>query len=313
MLRTRSLSIVCLVSLNGCAATAGSASSGSLQADYDREVAESRSAPAEHGVSAASSAPTADNLAKAPVLERSAYVRAVLRENPTIESARQGWRAALARVRQAGAWEDPMVDLGIAPLSVGSSEARVGYELAISQKLPWFGKRSLEASVAAAEAEAAKSDFEAARRELAMTAVMLYDQYFVTARSLEINAQHVDLLRIFRGGATAQFESGRGSAQDPLHAETELAHLEHDSAVLASQRDIAVAQMNELLHRAPDAPLPPPPKELEVPMAPDAAAARLEDEAVKGRPDIVAVRQRAHAEQVRADKAERDYYPDFTV
>jgi cobalt-zinc-cadmium efflux system outer membrane protein len=304
--------IVGFIFLNGCAATAGTAASGSLQTDYDRALP-ARSGSSEQALTTvpAESKPTAD--AK-PVLARAAYVRAVLRSNPSIESARQGWRAALARVRQAGVFEDPMVDLRIAPLSVGSSEARAGYEVGMSQKLPWFGKRSLEASVAAAEAEASKSDFEAARRELAFTAVTLYDRYFVAARSLEINAEHVQLLQAFRAGAVAQYESGRASAQDPLQAEAELARLERDTAVLASQRDVIAAQMNELLHRPPDSPLPPPPGDLDLAMPPEASShTQLEAQAVATRPDIVAVRQRAHAEEVRANKAERDYYPDFTI
>jgi outer membrane protein TolC len=220
----------------------------------------------------------------------------------------------LARVRQAGAFEDPVVDLGLAPLSIGSSNARVGYEVGISQKLPWFGKRSLEASAAAAEADASKNDFEAMRRELALTAVGLYDQYFVAVRSLEINSEHVELMHVIRGGATAQFESGRGAAQDSLQAESALAHMEHDTAVLASQREIVVAQMNELLHRDPGAPLPPPPKELSLPPGPDVRdPKRLETEAASQRPDIVALRERARAEQTRADRASREYYPDVTV
>ena len=108
-----------------------------------------------------------------------------------------------------------------------------------------------------------KSDYEAARRELALTASLLYDQYFVAARSLEINAQHIELMRAVRSGATAQYESGRGSAQDALQAELELAHMEHDAAVLASQRRLTAARLNELLHRPPEAPLPPPPATLQ--------------------------------------------------
>lgn len=207
-----------------------------------------------------------------------------------------------------------MVDLGLAPLSIGSSNARVGYEVGISQKLPWFGKRSFEASAVAAEAEAAKNDFEAMRRELALAAVGLYDEYFVATRSLDINAEHIDLMRALRGGATAQFEAGRGSAQDPLQAESELAHLERDAAVVASRRDIVVAQMNELLHRAPDEALPPPPKELSLSPDPDVRdPKRLETEATATRPEIAAVRDRARAQQSRADKAEREHYPDVTV
>jgi outer membrane protein TolC len=117
-----------------------------------------------------------------------------------------------------------------------------------------------------------------------------------------------------RGGATAQFESGRGSAQDPLEAESELAHLERDTAVLASQRGVVMAEMNELLHRDPGETLPPPPPELALPARPDVRdPGRLGALAVAGRPDIAAARQRARAEQARAERAGRDAYPDVTI
>jgi outer membrane protein TolC len=206
-----------------------------------------------------------------------------------------------------------MLDVGFAPLSIGSSTARFGYEVSLTQKLPWFGKRSLEADAAAAEAAASKSDLETTRRELALTAVELYDEYFVATRSIVVNAHHVELMRSMHGGAVAQFESGRGSAEDPLRAESELGRMERDASVLASRRDVVIAQMNELLHREPDAPLAPP-ADLTLPaaIAPEDGK-HLESDAVSRRPDIAAVRQRARAEQSRADKAGRDYYPDVAV
>lgn len=307
MVRLRLLSLIWIAAPFGCAATASSTSSGTLHAEYGYPL------PARASESTTSNA-ALEPLSNAPALDRSAFVRTVLRQNPSVEAALQGWRAALARVRRAGAFEDPMVDLGIAPLSIRSSNARAGYEVGISQKLPWFGKRAVETAAAAAEADAAKNDFEAMRRELALSAVELYDEYFVAVRSLDVNAEHVELMRAMRGGATAAFEAGRGSAQDPLQAESELAHLERDAAVLASRRDVVVAQMNELLHRDPDAPLPPPPKELSLPPGPDVRdPKRLEMDATAVRPEIAAVRDRARAEQSRADKAGREYYPDVTV
>jgi outer membrane protein TolC len=247
-----------------------------------------------------------------PVLERGPFVRAVLHRNPSIESARSAWRAAVARVRQADAFDDPMVDVGAAPLSVASS-ARFGWQVGVSQRLPWFGKRALDGAVASAEAEAARSDLEATRRDLALTASLLYDQYFVASRALAINVDHTALMRALRDAATAQLASGRGSLQDPLQAESELAHMEHDALRLASQRDVTIAQMNELLHRDPDLALPPPPNDLALPTAPDADAKRLEAEAIAQRPDIVAARQHARAEEARAARADRDAYPDVTV
>jgi cobalt-zinc-cadmium efflux system outer membrane protein len=291
-------------SLSACATTAGSASYETSRAEYDHSISH---APR----------PGRDDVAvglKGAVLDRRAYVRAVLDRNPTVESARQGWRAALSRVQQSGTFEDPMIDLGLAPLSIGSSKARFGYQVQISQRLPWFGKRGFEASAAAAEASASKSDFEAMRRELALSAVVLYDEYFVAARSIEINAHHVELMRAMRDGATAQFQVGRGSAQDPLQAEAELAHMEHDTAILASQRDVTVAQMNELLHRAPELPLPPPPAELSMPVIPSSGETeQLETDAVAHRSEITAAHQRAEGARARADRADRESYPDVTI
>jgi outer membrane protein TolC len=243
------------------------------------------------------------------VLERSAFVRAVLERNPTLEAARHGIRAALARVEQAGAFADPMIEVAIAPLSIASREAPFGFEAALSQKVPWFGKRALEKAASSAEAEGAKLDYESLRRELALTAVLLYEQYFVATRALEINAAHLQLMGAMRDAAVAQFSSARGSAQDALQAEVELAHMEHDAVVLATEREVTTAQMNELLHRAPELPLPPPPPEL--PPAPGQDAVRKAAPAT--RPDIAAVEQRAKAQQARAERAERERYPDLTL
>jgi outer membrane protein, heavy metal efflux system len=287
--------------LLGCAAT-GTESYEAMRGEADRGVADDRLRAED------------DATLNGHVLDRAAYVRAVLDRSRSIESARQAWRAAIARVRESGAFEDPMVTLEVAPLSIGSSSARAGWSGMVSQRLPWPGKLSLEETVSRAEADARRWDYEAARRELALAASLLYDDYFVAVRSIEINAHHVELMRSMQGAAIAQFEVGRASAQDPLQAEFELTRMERDTVVLASQRDVTVAQMNELLHRDPELPLPPPPKDLPMPRDAEVAAPdRLESEAVDHRPDIAGARQHARAEEARAERADRESYPDVTV
>jgi outer membrane protein, heavy metal efflux system len=299
VLRSGSLA---LFILSRCATTAGASGPATPHLDIHR--------PVSHGPAPA---PTATDRLRGPVLDRAAYVREVLRSNPSIESARQGWRAAVARVRQAGALDDPMLEVGLAPLSIASSRAPLGYDVALRQRLPWFGKRSLEGSVASAEASAAKSDYEGVKRELALAALTLYAEYFVASRSLEINAAHVQLMSALRDSALAQLESGSGSAHDALQAEAELTHMEHAAVILASARDVKVAQMNELLHRAPHLALPPPPVELSPSAALDLSPSRLEAEALENRPDIAAARQRVRAEEARIQRTDREHYPDVTL
>ncbi len=291
-----------MILLTGCA-TAGSETYASMRLESEHTATTGTLQRAED-----------DQVLSGPVLERAAYVRAVLHRNRSVEAARQSWRAAVARARQSGAFEDPMVTLEIAPLSIGASTARLGYTAMISQRLPWPGKLALEESAADAEGDAAKSDFGAVQRELALTASLLYDQYFVAARSLEVNGHHVALMRSMQAAATAQFETGRGSAQDPLQAEFELIHMEHDAVILASQRDVTVAQMNELLHRDPVLPLPPPADDLGLVPVPDGGnGARLATEAVEHRPDIAAAKDHARAAEARGQRAEREYLPDVTL
>jgi cobalt-zinc-cadmium efflux system outer membrane protein len=303
--RARSRASVLLVgsvALGGCA-TSGQGSYESLRSEVDRTAFVSPHARAED-----------ERGLDGPFLERAVFVRAVLQRNPTVDAARSGWRGAVARVRQSGSLDDPTVDLGLAPLSIGASNVPLGYTAAISQRLPWPGKLSLDAEMARAEASAAKSDFESTRRELALTAALLYDQYFASVRSLEINAHHIALMREMKTAALAQFETGRASAQDPLQAEVEVTHMEHDAVKLTADRDVTIAQMNELLHRDPERPLPPPTSDLVLGAVPDLKAAkRLGDEAAANRPEIEGARLHARAEQARGERASRESYPDVVV
>jgi len=292
-----------IASVTTSCASGGGASYDSLRAAVDRAGTLERQSAAED-----------DRALRGPVLDRAAFVRAVLDRNPSIDEARLAWRAAVARVRESGALDDPTVSLEVAPLSIGSPTAPFGYGASVSQRLPWPGKLAFEEAVAKAEATAARSDYEAARRDIALSAALLYDAYFVAARSIEVNAQHIALMKDLKAAALAQFESGRASAQDPLQADFELAHMEHAAVTLASDRDVTVAEMNELLHRDPAAPLPPPASDLGAPTAVDArAAGRLESEAVERRPEIESARQHARAEEARVRRAERESYPDVTV
>jgi outer membrane protein, heavy metal efflux system len=249
---------------------------------------------------------------EAPTLELAAYVRAVLEANPTIEAARSAERAARARVRRAGAFEDPMIELGAAPLSFASSHGPIGYELGISQKLPWFGTRAAERDVVRAEAHAAALDIEHARRELALAAVSLYARYCLSLDAIQLNQQHIELVRSLQKSATAQLEAGRGTLQDSLSADSELAALERDALSLSAERDVVIAQMNELLHREPATPLAAPAGLPAFAATADTTAA-LAREALNARTEIAAARLRARAEAAKERAAERDYYPSFTL
>jgi outer membrane protein TolC len=254
-----------------------------------------------------------DPFAGAAEIERGALVREVLRRNPSIEAARQAWGAALERFPQATSLDDPSAGYSVAPSSFGSSRVEDGHRVDVAQRLPFPGKLGLRGEVALAAAEAAASDFEAARRRLAETASLLFDDHYFVARALEINAAHLALLEELLEIAAARYAAGLGSQQDPLQAELERARLLHDERGLQAERRITCARLNALLHRPPEAPLPPPPAQLGVVAAEPSDRAALVERALRERPELRAADARLRGRESSVALAHRDFFPDVTL
>ncbi len=246
-------------------------------------------------------------------LQREALVREVLARNPGLQAAREAWQAALARVPQASALEDPMLSYGVAPFSIGSRQVPYGQEVKLGQALPFPGKHALKGEVAAAEAAAARNDWVDARQRLALMASLLFDDSFVAHRALAINAEHLELLRALKKSAEAQYVVGRASQADPLQAEVQLGELMRERLTLETQRNTLRAQLNALLHRAPQLPLPPPPESLAFPEADPMESTSLQEEALRQRPELEALRARVGGREAAVRLAQREYLPDFEL
>ncbi len=263
---------------------------------------------------AARPADAADDLfAGAAFLDRRALVHNVLERNPNVRAARYGWRAALARYPQVTSLEDPIFGAGLAPRSIGSSRVDDAPRFDLSQKFPFPGKLRLRGEVALGEAEAASHDYAAVRLRIATMASLLFDEYYLVARSLEINAEHIALLDEFQRIATVRYEAGDAAQQDPIQAEVELSHAVHREIVLESARRVIREQINALLHRLPDRELPPPPVRVAAPPADSAPPLELIAEALQARPELAAAEARVAAEEARVGLAWRAYFPDVTV
>ena len=247
------------------------------------------------------------------VLGRQSLVELVLDRNPTLEAARQAWRGALARYPQEKALDDPSAGYTFAPRSIGADDVRFGEVISVTQRFPFPGKRGLRGLVALAEAKAAHHNYEATRLNLALMASTLFDDFYVVVRSLEVNAEHIALVEDLKRSAEARYAAGRASMQDPLQAEVELAHLEHQRIVLRTQRSVVVAQINGLLHRRPESMLPPPPTNLPTPAMPERTTSELQKEALRKRPELQAAEARIEGAESALSLAKREYYPDFTV
>lgn len=252
---------------------------------------------------AAAPAPAADRL------EAEALVRRVLEANPGLRAARAAWQAARARIGQVSALDDPRLMYALAPDTRGLPGQATGQKLRLSQRLPWPGKRRLAGLEARHQAEAAHQDAEAVRLRLAATARRAWAEWYFVHQALAVNRDSLALWGEFRRLAEGRYATGQANKQDALRAEMQEALLRHRAIVLERKRRDILAEINRLLHRPPDQPLPPPaapPDEPPLPAAPAlrAAARRL-------RPELRAGEAMVAARRARLRLARRDYLPDF--
>jgi len=240
-------------------------------------------------------------------------VSATLERSPTIRAAQKGWRAAIARHPQAVSLDDPSVSYTFAPLSIGSSEVNYGQVVEISQPLPFPGKRRLRGQVALAEADAARHDAAAVKLRIAQMAAHLYYELYATTRAIEITSEFERELEAHREMLTAHLAAGHAWQDDALKVEVDLGETTQRRIDLEAQRDIASAQLNELLHRDPALPFPLLPESLPTPPPIEETVAQLTELAASSRPEVRAASARVIGGAAGVASAKREFYPDFRI
>jgi outer membrane protein TolC len=246
------------------------------------------------------------------VLDLPTYVNEVLARNRSLQAMIAAWRAAAEKYPQAVALDDPMFTLMTAPASWSSDDVTPAYVLGGSQKIPWWGKRSLRGQVARAEANAASLDVADVRLQLTQAAHLAFFDYYLVHRQLELADANLRRLGEFRDTARRQYEANLVMQQDVLQAEVELAEGERRRIELERMRRISVARLNTLVHQSPDRPVPPPPSELTVDQNP-APPELLRQIALQQRPDLATLGAKIQAESATLALAYKEFYPDFEI
>ena len=232
--------------------------------------------------------------------------------NPSLQAMAAAWQSAAQRFPQAISLEDPMFMAMVAPASFDSDLVDPGYTLQGSQKFPWFGKRAARGRQAQAESQAAFHDLEDSQNRLDEITRTAFYQYYLARRDLDLNRENLDVIRQFQKTAQSKYEANQVTQQDVLQAELESADLERRNLELVRMDRVSIARINTLLGNDPSCPLPPPPKQLELPSN-QLDVCALQQLAISKRPDLAALRARVQAAEAAVTLAGKNYYPDTEV
>jgi outer membrane protein TolC len=241
-----------------------------------------------------------------------ALVQLVLARNPSLAQMIAAQQAAAARYPQVTSQDDPMLGLGLAPASIGSSTVDFGGRIELSQKVVLPKKLHLKGDAALAEASAAGQDVEDMRLQLVESARTAFFDYYLVDRASAVNQEGLRLLLEFQKNAEARYRSGQAPQQDVLQAEVEIGRRREQGLTLERMRKVAQARIDTLMHLPPDSPLPPPPEQLE-PGQGLPPVEVLRSQAVAQRPDLHALADRLAADEAALALACKEYCPDFEV
>lgn len=238
-------------------------------------------------------------------------VRAVLRQNAGLSAQRSAAEAARAAIYPAGALDDPMLTLGIAPQTLGADRTSARELGQISQAFPWPGTLRVRQRAARSMAESAALQADDYRLQLAAKARAAYATWTYVFRAIAINDREQVLLKRLTRVAEAAFASGQAPEQDVLRAQVEATRLENQAIELRRRRSQVQAAINGLLNREPDAPVPEPAGFASTGTLP--AFEHIREMALARYPRLRELDARVAARQDQVSLARKKYYPNFKL
>lgn len=271
---------------------------------------------AQQGTAAGQEPPATQSASEPQVSALDDLVREALQRNPGVQSALHTVQAQRRRIPQARTLPDPMVGIGwagnITPFSVQKGDPSSYRSVTATQQLLYPGKLKLRGEIASKEADAARWDYEAVRRQVTADVKAAYYDYWFFDRAIQTTEKNKALLTKLSQISEARYRVGKGIQQDVLRSQVEISLLLQRLTVFEQQRKTAQSRLNTLLARDPDAPLPraadlPGQTPLNYSLEDLYKLARQNDTGLQRE------RQMIQRNQFALNLAQRDHYPDLSV
>lgn len=240
-------------------------------------------------------------------------IAAAVANNPKIQAARLQARSLAQRAPQVRALDDPMLmtTTFLEPIQTAAGPQEV--MLSITQKLPWFGKRGLRASVAYQDAQAAFARVAAAELKVVEQVKRAYYDLYFLDQAIRVNRDLEVRINQVIESTQRKFEAPTGETglETVYQAQIELMQLQTTLVELEQAKVKARAQLADAMSLAegvgPDvkASLP----DGDVPRTADLLVAMIDE----CQPELRALERERSRDRTAIALARRNFYPDVTV
>jgi cobalt-zinc-cadmium efflux system outer membrane protein len=211
--------------------------------------------------SKAQSVPSSDTTASlTDSLTLDEIIKEVLARNDRVAAGRFMQEAAERRIPSAGAWDDPMLMVGVQNLPTKfdfQTDNMTMKMVGINQNIPYAGQKGLQRQAASAEASASAEERRTIEVELVTAAKQAYYDLYYRQLNLSDLERQREFLQQVVASSTAKLRANQASQDEVLASNADLWRLESVILSLQQQVDAATFNLNSLRGLPADSSMPP--------------------------------------------------------
>lgn len=240
-----------------------------------------------------------------------ALIAEALQRNPGVRAAYLAEAAARERIPVDAALPDPKVQLtGFAQ----PPQTRVGAQtsgVAVTQTLPWFGRRADRADLSTVQAKIGRELANARRTDLVRKVKRAYFELAYLDGAIAITTRERELLEHYESLARARYSQGVGSQQAAVRLQAQITRVLNRRQELMRERIGVESTLNALRDRPVHRSIPDVRLGERVSVAVDQD--RLSTIGRTNAPEVKAAALAVHSDEIRLRLARRRHLPDIVV
>jgi outer membrane protein TolC len=172
--------------------------------------------------------------------------------NPSIQQARESWRATVENYRVTTGYPDPQLMVTWFPEPIETRLGPQDWNAQISQMIPFPGKLSKAGELVAADAQIARLKLDMAVKETLLAVRESYFELWYIRQAKSVTEHNARLLDHLRKISETAHADNRATLTDVIKAQSQSGQLQYDALLLEELERTEVVRLNGLLNRPPE-------------------------------------------------------------
>ena len=203
----------------------------------------------------ASTKPTAKFTLPEEKMKIGDMLRYAYENNPSIQAARQGWKAVLENYRVATGYPDPQIMVTYFPQPIETRLGPQDWNASIFQTIPFPGKLRTAGDMVKADVRIARLNLDKTIRNITTSILESFYELGYIREAKRIADKNSELLKLLRKTGETAYTQNRAAFADIVKAQSQTAQLRYDSLLLNELEQTESTRLNGFLNRSPDAPI----------------------------------------------------------